>query len=118
MARHADTAQHVEELTHHPDFRRNNPNRVRALLGTFAAANQSAFHQTDGFGYRLLGREIATLDSTNPMVAARLAGAFSRWRRFTSPYGTLMRKELEKLGTRPQCSRDLREIIDKSLAGI
>ena len=117
-ARHADTAQRVEELTHHPDFSRNNPNRVRSLLGTFAAANQSAFHQIDGSGYRLLGREIATLDNTNPMVAARLAGAFSRWRRFASPYGNLMRKELEKLGTRPQCSRDLREIIDKSLAGI
>ena len=115
-AHHSDTAQRVEELTHHPDFSRNNPNRVRALLGTFAAANQSAFHQADGFGYQLLGREIAALDNTNPMVAARLAGAFSRWRRFSTPYGTLMRKELEKLAALPQRSRDLGEIIDKSLA--
>ncbi|MEA3333282.1 MAG: aminopeptidase N [Pseudomonadota bacterium] len=116
-ARHADTAQRVEELTHHPDFSRNTPNRVRALLGTFAATNQSAFHQANGFGYQLLGREIATLDKTNPMVAASLAGSFSRWRRFSPSYSALMRKELEKLLSLPQISRDLREIIDKSLAG-
>ena len=115
VARHPDTARKVADLTRHPDFSRSNPNRVRALLGTFAAANQSAFHQADGLGYQLLGREIATLDSTNPMVAARLAGSFSRWRRFASPYSALMRKELEKLAALPQCSRDLREIIDKSL---
>ncbi len=115
VAKRPNTAQRIEKLTHHPDFCRNNPNRVRALLGTFTAANQSAFHQPDGFGYQLLGREIATLDATNPMVAARLAGSFSRWRRFASPYNTLMRKELEKLASLPQCSRDLGEIVNKSL---
>jgi len=114
-AQHPNTAQRVEELTRHPDFKRSNPNRVRALLGTFAAANQSAFHQPDGFGYQLLSREITTLDSSNPMVAARLAGSLSRWRRFSSPFSTLMREELEKLAALPQRSRDLREIIDKSL---
>ncbi|MCD6292228.1 MAG: DUF3458 domain-containing protein, partial [Deltaproteobacteria bacterium] len=117
-ADHSDTAQQVEKLTQHPDFSRNNPNRVRALLGTFTAANQAAFHQADGFGYQLLGREIAALDKTNPMVAARMAGAFSRWRRFAAPYSTLMLKELEKLKSRPHCSRDLGEIIDKSLRAI
>ena len=115
--RHPDTTKRIAELTLHPDFNRNNPNRVRALLGTFAAANQSAFHQPDGSGYQLLGREIATLDKTNPMVAARLAGSFSRWRRFSSPYSNLMRRELEQLANSPKCSRDLREIVDKSLNG-
>ncbi len=117
-ARSPETARRVEELTRHPEFIRSNPNRVRALLGTFAAANPSAFHQPDGSGYQLLGREIATLDSTNPMVAARMAGAFSRWRRFSAPYSALMRQELEKLATLPKCSRDLGEIVDKSLAAI
>ena len=117
-ARNPETTQLVAELTRHPYFNRNNPNRVRALLGTFAAANQSAFHQPDGSGYQLLGREITTLDKTNPMVAARMAGAFSRWRRFSSPYGNLMRKELEKLANMPKCSRDLGEIVNKSLTSL
>ncbi|MCD6429708.1 MAG: aminopeptidase N [Deltaproteobacteria bacterium] len=118
LARRPDTTQRVEELTQHPDFKRSNPNRVRALLGTFAIANQSAFHRPDGSGYQLLGREIATLDARNPLVAARLAGAFSRWRRFSAPYSALMRQELEKLETLPKCSRDLGEIVDKSLAAL
>ena len=113
--RSPETTQRIAELTRHPDFNRNNPNRVRALLGSFAA-NQAAFHQKDGSGYQLLGREIATLDKTNPMVAARMAGVFSRWRRFSAPYSNLMQKELEKLANMPDCSRDLGEIVDKSLA--
>lgn len=115
--RHPETAKKVEELTQHPHFNRTNPNRVRALLGTFAAANLAAFHQPDGSGYKLLGREIATLDRTNPMVAARLAGSLSRWRRFTAPYKNLMRGELEQLANSPKCSRDLSEIVKKSLHG-
>ncbi|MBN2809044.1 MAG: aminopeptidase N [Deltaproteobacteria bacterium] len=116
--RRPETTQKVAELTRHPDFNRTNPNRVRSLLSTFTTANQSAFHQADASGYELLGREIATLDKSNPMLAARMSGAFSRWRRFSPPYSTLMRQELEKLAAASQVSRDLREIIDKSLVEI
>ncbi len=115
LVQHPETGSRVKELTEHPAFIRTNPNRVRALLSTFALANQVAFHRQDGSGYRLLRREIAALDQTNPQLAARLAGFLSRWQSFASPYRELMRKELQTLATSPQISKDLGEIIHKSL---
>ncbi|HDS15594.1 MAG TPA: aminopeptidase N [Proteobacteria bacterium] len=109
------TLNRIIQLLKHPDFNRHTPNRVRALLGGFCG-NQTAFHQQDGSGYRLLATEIATLDQLNPQVAARLAGAFSRWRRFAAPYAQRMHLELQNLARQPELSRDLREIVYKSLA--
>ncbi len=115
---HPETGDRVKDLTRHPAFIRTNPNRVRSLLATFALANQVAFHQKDGSGYRLLSREISTLDQTNPQLAARLAGFMSRWQRFASPYRELMQKELQRLAEHPQISKDLGEIVNKSLLTI
>ncbi len=115
LVQHPDTCSRVEKLLQHPTFMRTNPNRVRALLTTFALANQSAFHQSDGSGYRLLGREITTLDQTNPQLAARLANHLSRWQRFASPYNLEMRKELQRLSKNSKISKDLGEIIGRSL---
>ncbi len=115
LSKRPDTCQRVAKLTNHTAFTRTNPNRVRALLGSFALANQSAFHQIDGSGYRILSREIITLDRTNPQLAARLAGHFSRWQRLANPYSSQMRKELLTLAKHPQISKDLGEIVRKSL---
>ena len=111
-----DTTAQVRRLTQHADFTRTNPNRVRALLGTFALANPAAFHRADGSGYRLLGEEIAALDRLNAQVAARLAGPLSRWARYAEPFREMMRAELTKLNAIPGLSRDLGEIVGKSLA--
>ena len=51
----------------------SNPNRVRAVLGTFASGNLLGFHRRDGAGYRLLADHVLDLDRRNPQVAARLA---------------------------------------------
>ena len=50
-------------------------------IGTFSRANRVAFHRVDGSGYALLAEAIRTVDALNPLVAARLAGAFNGWRR-------------------------------------
>jgi aminopeptidase N len=76
------TVQRVSQLREHADFHRDNPNRVRALIGQFAGNNPRAFHQKDGSGYCLLVEEIGKLDAINPQVAARLLGSLSSWRRF------------------------------------
>ncbi|ADH84975.1 aminopeptidase N [Desulfurivibrio alkaliphilus] len=110
-----DTLERVEALMAHPAFRLSNPNRVRALIGAFAAANPVAFHRADGAGYRFLAAQIMALDSVNPQVAARLAARFSRWRRFAGPRRELMRAELEKIATAPKLSRDVYEMVSKSL---
>ena len=69
----------VEALAKHSDFSMTNPNRLRALAGSFAA-NQIAFHNPSGRGYRLLADLIVEADTINPQVAARLVPPLGRWR--------------------------------------
>ena len=41
----------MQSLTAHQNFSFANPNRVRALIGAFAQANQTQFNRADGAGY-------------------------------------------------------------------
>ena len=70
----------VEALTAHPAFSFKNPNRVYALIRSFAAFNPVGFNRPDGAGYRFVAGVIADLDRQNPSVAARIATAFRSWR--------------------------------------
>jgi aminopeptidase N len=109
-----ETIDVVAALRNHPDFSLKNPNRTRALFGSFAS-NQIAFHQTSGAGYRLLADLIIEIDAINPQVAARMIPSFGRWRRFVAPYGELMRAELERILATPGLSKDVFEQASKSL---
>src|SRR5258708_35023520 len=66
------TIDAVRGLTTHPAFTRANPNRLRALVGTFAQANPLHFHAASGAGYAFLTDEVLLLDKANPTTAARL----------------------------------------------
>jgi aminopeptidase N len=105
----------VRSLLQGASFDSRNPNRVRALLGAFAHANPTAFHRADGAGYALVADHILQLDALNPQVAARLAAAFTRWRRSAEPQRSLMRVQLERLRHAPGLSADVHEIVTKSL---
>ena len=109
------TVDEVLRLQAHPDFVISNPNRLRALAGTFGA-NHWAFHSSDGRGYRFLAEMILAADKLNPQVAARLVPAFGRWRRFERKRGELMRTELERIVAAPGLSKDVFEQVSKSLA--
>ena len=74
------TLDRVKALTAHPAFSIANPNRVRALIGAFAQANQTQFNRADGAGYDFLADTVLALDPKNPQVAARLTTAFRSWR--------------------------------------
>ena len=69
-----DTLARVQSLVQHADFDLRNPNRVRALIGAFAA-NQAKFHALSGEGYKLLADTVIALDAMNPQIAARLVTA-------------------------------------------
>jgi aminopeptidase N len=111
-----DTLQQVQALLEHPAFTMKNPNRVRALIGAFAHGNPARFHEASGAGYRFLADRILELDPLNPQVAARLVGALSRWRRLDDRRQELMRTQLERIQAQPRLSRDVGEIVAKSLA--
>jgi len=110
-----DTVDRVRDLMGHRAFDIKNPNRVRALIGAFAA-NQLRFNAADGSGYALVGEMVRKLDGLNAQVAARMAGAFETWRRFDAARQTLMRGELEAMLATPGLSSNMFEVVSKMLA--
>ena len=107
----------VQALTRHPAFTRSNPNRLRALVGTFAQANPLHFHDASGAGYEFLADEVLTLDPGNPQVAARMVQALGNWRRFDPARQALMKAQLQRIHDRPGLSTNTFEMVSKSLAG-
>jgi aminopeptidase N len=100
-----DTLARVQALTQHPDFDLRNPNRVRALIGAFAA-NPAKFHDASGAGYQLLADTVLRLDETNPQIAARLVTAMGSWRRFAPARQNMMRAQLERILAKEKLSQN------------
>ena len=111
-----DSGAIVAGLAEHADFTLTNPNRARSLIGAFGA-NQRAFHNADGSGYRFLADQLIALDRLNPQTAAKLLPPLGRWRRFDAARAGLMRAELERIVRTPGLSKDLFEQASKSLEG-
>jgi aminopeptidase N len=111
-----DTSAIVAELARHPDFTLANPNRARSLIGAFAA-NQRAFHDPEGAGYRFHADQLIALDALNPQTAAKMLPPLDRWRRFDAARQARMRAELERIVAVPGLSKDLYEQASRSLHG-
>jgi len=109
-----DVVDEVERLAGHPDFTMTNPNRLRSLVGAFAA-NQRGFHHVSGRGYRFLADKIIAADKINPQTAAKLVPPLGRWRRFDARRAELMRAELQRIVGTPGVSKDVFEQASKSL---
>jgi aminopeptidase N len=105
----------VLALTAHPDFDVKNPNRLRALVQTFASANPARFHDPKGSGYRFLADQILTVDGFNPSVAARLVEPLGGWRRYQPKLGELMKAQLERIVAHPGLSKNVYELASKAL---
>ena len=88
---------------------------MRELVGSFARNNPLGFHRRDGAGYRLVARQIDTLDKLNPQVAARLLGGFESWRRLAEPQRAQARAALATLEGR-LASSDGRDLLQRLLA--
>lgn len=112
-----DTLARVRQLTGHDDFEPSNPNRLRALVGAFCLSNPVRFHQQDGEGYRLLADYVVEMNTRNPQIAARLVTGLSRWRRYDAVRQGQMKSHLERLLDLPDLSKDVYEIVSKSLDG-
>ena len=110
------TVAAVRELTRHPAFNRSNPNRLRAVVGTFSQANQLHFHSADGAGYAFLAEEVLAIDRANPTTSARLVQPLGQWRRFDAGRQGLMKAQLERILKTPGISPNTYEMVSKSLA--
>jgi aminopeptidase N len=116
MSYRPDTLAQVMHLTSHPDFTLHNPNRLRALVGAFSM-NQVRFNAADGAGYVFLADQVLAADKINAQTAARLVAPLGRWRRFDAGRSQLMRKQLERIRAVNDLSKDVLEIVSKSLDG-
>lgn len=114
LASRPDVIERVKALLAHPDFSITNPNRLRSLVGAFAA-NQRWFHGADGAGYALLTDQLIAVDRVNPQSAARLAVPLGRWRRFDDGRAKLMRAALERIVDAPGMSKDVLEMASRAL---
>ena len=111
---HPGALERVKLLLEHPAFNFKNPNKVRSVIGSFCQGNPRHFHAADGQGYVFLTDCLIKMDAINPQIAARLATPFTRWQRYDKPRQALMLQQLERLAA-ASLSRDLREIVTKSL---
>jgi len=110
-----DIINSVKHLTANPSFSISNPNKVRALIGTFCSANHVRFHEGNGSGYKFLSDSIIELNTINPQIAARLLTPLINWKRYDTERQSLMRQELERIAALEGISRDVYEIVSKSL---
>jgi len=113
---HATTASGVRKLMRHPAFTIKNPNRARSLLFAFCNNNPAQFHAADGSGYTLWAEQVIVLNEINPQVAARLARALDRWRKYAPRLQASMKAALEKVAATKALSNDVAEVIGKALA--
>ncbi|MEE9314629.1 MAG: aminopeptidase N [Rhizobiaceae bacterium] len=105
----------IKELSSHPLYSLENPNRARSLLGVFAAGNLSGFHRADGKGYKFYADQILAIDKINPQLAARLLTLMNNWKMFEKQRATHAKRELTRIAKTNGLSRDTQEIVDRAL---
>ena len=110
------TLDRVRALTQHRAFSLANPNRVRSLIGAFAQANHTQFNRVDGAGYDFVADIVLTLDPKNPQVAARMMGAFRSWRALEPTRRARAEATLRRVAASSSLSRDVGDIVQRTLA--
>jgi aminopeptidase N len=110
------TLAEVKRLLTHPAFDLRNPNKVRALIGAFCHGNHVGFNAADGSGYAFAAEQIIALDGMNAQVAARMARAFDRWRKFDAGRQQHARTALERIRATDGLSKDSFEVVSRAMA--
>jgi aminopeptidase N len=105
----------VKQLLKHPAFDIKVPNKVYALIRTFAA-NHVRFHAADGSGYGFLADQVIAINRFNPQVAARMARGFDRWKKFDTGRQAHALTALERISSTKGVSKGVLEIATRALA--
>lgn len=109
------TIDRINELMKHPAFDIKNPNKARALIDSFCNQNAVRFHNPDGSGYQFLADQIISLNAINPQIASRLLKPLSKWKKIIPEGAKLMKAQLERIMAEPTLSKDVYEVVSKSL---
>jgi aminopeptidase N len=109
------TLQKVKALQVHAAFDGKNPNKIRALIAGFCANNPINFHADAGAGYQFLADQIIKLNAQNPSIASRLLTPLTKWKKYNPQRQALMKAQLERIMAEPDLSKDVFEVVSKSL---
>lgn len=110
-----DTLAKVKALQAHAAYDGKNPNKIRALVASFCNSNAINFHADAGAGYKFLADQIIVLNTQNPQIASRLLTPLTKWKKYSPERQRLMKAELERIMAEPDLSKDVFEVVSKSL---
>ena len=79
-------------------------------------SNPINFHADAGAGYQFLADQIIQLNTQNPSIASRLLTPLTKWKKYNSQRQSLMKAQLERIMAEPDLSKDVFEVVSKSLA--
>lgn len=108
--------ERVKALTKHKLFSLDNPNRTRALIASFASANQTGFNRPDGASYMFLAKTILTIDAFNPQLAARLLTLLRSWQQLEPQRQEKAKTALQTIAAADKLSTDVADIVNRMLA--
>ena len=111
----ADVLATIRALMAHPAFSIKNPNRVRSLIGSFAAGNPTRFNAADGSGFDFVADSVLELDRINAQVAARLLASFRSWRSLETRRRGKAQAALQRVSQAKGLSPDVADIVTRSL---
>lgn len=110
----ADTFERVQKLQGDKVYDKTVPNLVRSLIGAFTG-NTKHFHNKNGSGYKFVADQIIEIDKLNPQMGSRLASAFKFYSKVQSDNKELMKVELERILAVKDLSKNVYEIVSKTL---
>ncbi len=114
MSHLPNTLADIKRLTQHDAFTTKNPNKIRALIGVFTQ-NHAQFHEESGQAYDFVTDMILEIDQFNSQISSRLVKPYTNWRKYDLPRQSLLKAQLEKIAQAPGLSKNMYEIVSKSL---
>ena len=105
----------VKALMQHPAYDSKNPNKIRSLISAFCNNNAINFHSGQGEGYSFLADQVLQLNIQNPQIASRLLTPLTKWKKYNPHRQALMKAQLERILDEPDLSKDVFEVVSKSL---
>jgi aminopeptidase N len=85
------------------------------LVSSFCNNNAINFHDAAGDGYKFLADKIIVLNTQNPQIASRLLTPLTKWKKYGTARQALMKAQLERIMAEPNLSKDVFEVVSKSL---
>ncbi len=104
----------IKELFSHPQYDEKNPNKIRALITSFAALNFPQFHRADGQGYHLVVDAIKRIGRYNGQIAAGLTKQFNVVGKLDEKRKALVKELFKELIEDKALAKDVFEVASKT----